>query len=90
LPITLSSFASLPTDNFSPREKAILNLLLSKSGVLVTTDEIGDILFSKQPESYSLYAISKFIQRLRDKLEQNGLSGSFIQTKRGEGYLLAA
>jgi len=76
--------------NFSPREKEIIDLLSSVSPHAVSNDQIGNILFRQNPDDYSLFAISKTIQRLRDKLEQNGISGSFIQTKRGEGYLLIA
>lgn len=68
----------------TPSEKAVFNLLLSRSPDIVTFDELSDA----DPENFSLYAISKSIQRLRDKLEKHGISGSFIQTKRGEGYLL--
>jgi len=69
---------------FTPSEKNIFNLLLSRSPNIVTFDELS----TTNPENFSLYAISKSIQRLRDKLERSGISGSFIQTKRGEGYLL--
>lgn len=72
------------TSNFSVRENQLFQLLLSRSPNIVTFDELS----STDPNNFSLYAISKSIQRLRDKLEQNGVSGSFIQTKRGEGYLL--
>lgn len=84
-----STLKNLVTNGvLSPREKEILQLLLSHSPQVVTFDEIGDILFSKNPDNFSLYAITKQVQRLRDKLEKNGISGSFIQTKRGKGYLL--
>lgn len=75
------------TSHFSTREKQLFELLLSRSPNVVTFDEINELLTNNY-EQFSLYAISKSIQRLRDKLEKNGISGSFIQTKRGEGYLL--
>lgn len=74
--------------NFSPRDKQIMNLLINSAPHPVSMDKIGDILFKNNVNEYSLFAISKAIQRLRDKLEQHGVSGSHIQTKRGEGYLL--
>lgn len=86
--VSVDSIRSLPTANFTPREKDVLDLLLAHAPRPVTMDQIGDILFAQNPEAYSLFAISKTIQRLRDKLERSGISGSFIQTKRGEGYLL--
>jgi len=75
-------------ENLAPRDKEILRLLVSKSPNIVTVDEIADILFAANQNAFSLFAIAKFIQRLRDKLEENGVSGSFIQTERGKGYLL--
>ncbi len=68
--------------NLTSAEKKLFDLLKSRSPNVVTFDELAD------PNNFSLYAISKSIQRLRDKLEASGISGSFIQTKRGEGYLL--
>ena len=82
--------AQISSVAFTPREKQIMDLLTSSAPRPVTTDQVGDIIFRNNPDDYSLYAVSKSIQRLRDKLEQNGISGSFIQTKRGEGYLLAS
>lgn len=87
--VDISYIKNADISNFSSREKQLFELLVNHSPRLVTIDEIADTLYTKNPDEFSLYAISKSIQRLRDKLEQNGISGSFIQTKRGEGYLLA-
>ena len=54
---------------------------------MVEIDKLSDIIFN-EGEEFSLWAIAKVVQRLRDKLEQNGVSGSFIQTLRGQGYAL--
>ncbi len=81
---------NIDTSAFSLREKQLLNLLITRSPQLVTIDEIANLIFGSQSENFSLYAISKSVQRLRDRLEDHGISGSFIQTKRGEGYLLAS
>jgi DNA-binding response OmpR family regulator len=61
--------------------------LIENSNSFVSFDAIADN-FSDSDENFSLYAISKTIQRLRNKLETNGISGSYIQTLRGQGYLL--
>jgi len=74
--------------NLSNREKEILTLMIRRGSKLTTIDELAEILFKGDEDTFSLQAIAKTIQRLRDKLESNGISGSFIQTKRGEGYLL--
>lgn len=77
-----------PAQNLSPREILILKLLIHCSPTPATMDDIADIIFSDKEKDFSLWAIAKTIQRLRDKLEQNGVSGSFIQTLRGQGYVL--
>ena len=85
--IDSSVIKSIDTSSFTLREKRLLDLLIAKSPQIVTFDEINELLTNNY-EQFSLYAISKSIQRLRDRLEKSGISGSFIQTKRGEGYLL--
>jgi hypothetical protein len=84
----ISAIKNLKLTNFSIREKKLLELLLSRSPHLVSIDEISELLFSGNENKFSLYVISKSIQRLRDKLENHGISGSFIQTRRGRGYLI--
>lgn len=76
-----------PVENLSSKEKILLRLLIQKSGSVVNFNELGDNLFTTDTD-FSLYAISKSIERLRNKLEQNGISGSYIQTLRGQGYIL--
>lgn len=85
--IDSSTIKNIDTSGFTNREKKLLDLLITKSPQIVTFDEINELLTNNY-EHFSLYAISKSIQRLRDRLEKSGISGSFIQTKRGEGYLL--
>lgn len=85
--IDSSTIRNIDTTSFTPREKKLLDLLVAKSPQIVTFDEINELLTNNY-EQFSLYAISKSIQRLRDRLEKSGISGSFIQTKRGEGYML--
>ncbi len=76
-----------PIENLTPNEKNVMYMLIKKSNNIVSFDEIADSIF-KDDNSFSLFALSKFMQRLREKLEKNGISGSFIQTLRGKGYLL--
>jgi hypothetical protein len=76
-----------PLENLSPNERLILRMLIKKAGMVATFDELGSELF-KGEDKFSLYAISKTIERLRNKLEANGISGSYIQTLRGQGYIL--
>ena len=74
-------------ENLSRQQMQILEVLIQRGNNLVTIDEISRLIFDTE-EDFSLWAIAKTIQRLRDKLEQNGVSGSFIQTLRGQGYIL--
>ncbi len=76
-----------PVANLTETEKKVLLSLIRNSNTVTEIDDIGSVIF-KSEENFSLYAISKTIQRLRDKLETNGISGSYIQTLRGKGYLL--
>lgn len=76
-----------PILNLTNNEKQIMYLLIKNSNNVVSFDQISDIIFANE-EKFSLFAVAKFIQRLREKLEKNGISGSFIQTLRGKGYFL--
>ncbi len=76
-----------PILNLTNNEKQIMYLLIKNSNNVVSFDQISDIIFANE-EKFSLFALAKFIQRLREKLENNGISGSFMQTLRGKGYLL--
>lgn len=65
------------------REKQIMEKLITARGQMVPFDTLAEIVCPTE-DSYSLYAISKAIQRLRSKLPNENL----IQTVRGQGYLL--
>lgn len=76
-----------PVENLSLKERLILKKLIENANSAVSFDNIADEIF-KGDNNFSLYAISKTIERLRNKLEANGISGSYIQTLRGQGYVL--
>jgi len=76
-----------PIENLNPKEKILLRELIQKENTILTFDEIADSL-SQNEEQFSLWALAKLVERLRTKLEENGLSGSYIQTLRGQGYIL--
>ncbi len=76
-----------PVANLTETEKKVLLSLIRNSNAVTKVDDIGSVIF-KSEDNFSLYAISKTIQRLRNKLEENGISGSYIQTLRGKGYIL--
>ena len=68
----------------TPRERAVLEMLLRKSGTTVTKHALAQSLFSLS-EDASTDAIEIYVHRLRKKLEH---SSAQIMTLRGLGYLL--
>ena len=76
-----------PIENLTDAEKKLAVVLIKNENQITDFDTLGSAIF-KSDDNFSLYAISKTIQRLRDKFEANGISGSYIQTLRGKGYIL--
>jgi hypothetical protein len=74
-------------ENISTSESMVLNKLIENENRVTPVDAVAEVMF-KSEDDFSLYAISKTIQRLRDKLEKNGISGSCIQTLRTKGFVL--
>lgn len=72
----------------SGREYAMLELLASRAGQVVTRTDIWEHVydFGADPDSN---VVNVFIGHLRKKLEGDGLP-KLIQTRRGHGYVLAA
>lgn len=68
----------------TPRERAVLEVLVRKTGSSVTKHELAQSLFSLD-ENVSTDAIEIYVHRLRKKLEH---SSAKIMTLRGLGYLL--
>ena len=74
-------------ENLTLKETELLNFFIKNQNKVISFDKLADIIFSDY-DDFSLWAITKTIERLRNKLEENGVSGSYIQTLRGQGYLL--
>lgn len=70
--------------NFSSREYAVLEILLLRSGKVVSKDKIAQRL-SVKGEGLGGNAIEVYVHRLRRRLESWGVG---IRTVRGLGYLL--
>ncbi len=88
-PLTFDSASrlfSLGSENLalSPREHALLKLLVQRSGEPLSRQQIFDRLF-KDEEDVQSSAIDVLMHRLRKRLEGSGLH---IQTYRGLGYAL--
>src|SRR3989338_3502066 len=69
------------------KERRILMLLIQSRGEVVEQSKIAEIIF-RDEQHFSLYALAKFFQRLREKLEENGIPGNIIETVRRRRYLL--
>lgn len=69
----------------TPRERAVLEILIRNAGVTVTKQTLAQSLFSMDQEA-STDAIEIYVHRARKKLEH---STATIVTLRGLGYLLA-
>lgn len=68
----------------TPRERAVLDILVRNAGTTVTKQALAQSLFSLD-EDVSTDAIEIYVYRLRKKLEH---SSAKIMTLRGLGYLL--
>lgn len=73
--------------NLTFGEKCILTALIENKEAVVTYEDIASLVLQKD-EAFSLYSISKRIQRLRDKLDSGGIGKHHIQTVRGVGFQL--
>ena len=74
------------TLELTPRERAVLELLMSHAGVPVSKQVLSDRMVGLD-SSVSIEAIEVYIHRLRKKLAG---SGAEIRTLRGLGYMLEA
>ena len=70
--------------SLTPRERAVLEVLVRKAGATVTKQALAQSLFSLD-EDVSTDAIEIYVHRLRKKLEAGSAR---IMTLRGLGYLL--
>lgn len=76
-------------NHMTATEGEILRELITNEGRVLSFEQIGDILWGEEAvNKYSEYAITKAMQRLREKITSLGITSEVIQTKRGQGYLL--
>lgn len=72
-----------------PNEQHVFSLLIEKRNQIVTTEEIAARLWSTDTENrFSLYAISKVVERLRKQVQAVGIFPGIIETRRGQGFVL--
>ena len=71
----------------TPREHAVLEVLISRAGRVVSKEKLFDEVFSLVDDA-NPDAIEIYIHRLRKKLIRTGAEAVAITTLRGLGYLL--
>jgi DNA-binding winged helix-turn-helix (wHTH) protein len=70
------------------KEKSIVNLLQKNQNRMVTNDQIADAVWGDLvDEKYSLYAISKLMDRLRRKIYESS-GRNVVHSQRGVGYVM--
>ncbi len=70
-------------------ESAMLDILKEHRNEVVSFEDIASRIWGEHNvEKFSLYALSKILERLRKKLVENGIDESVIHTQRGVGYCL--
>jgi DNA-binding response OmpR family regulator len=73
----------------SPREFALLHLLLANHGSVLTRDELARLAWGRKDGADSR-AVDNTIQRLRQKIETNPKVPRYLLTERGTGYRFAS
>lgn len=70
------------------KQLRVLRLLVCHKNQVVSRDKIAEALWKeKADDSFSEWAIDKFIQRLRKKLEDNLIDGATIKAVKGKGFI---
>lgn len=86
LGISIDDFFDENNINFTSSEMTVVKLLRENNGMPVKFDEIALKLWGDNTdEKYSLYAISKMVERIRGKLKKADYP-NLIHTQRGVGY----
>ena len=67
----------------NPQEKKVLEKMLESPGKVFSRDDIGKIINISKERT-----IDVMITRLRQKIESNPKNPKYLQTIRGEGYVL--
>jgi len=76
----------LPKFTFTQTETRLLQKFISFPNEIVSYYEIGDILWDNNPDKFSLWALSRILYKLRNKLYKNNLSPEMLQNIRNRGY----
>lgn len=72
----------------SPREFAVLDVLMGRAGTVVTKDELLDAVWG-DAQAATRNAVEVYVGYLRRKLDAAG-AGALLRTVRGHGYLVTS
>ena len=79
------SFISL---KFSPKEFAIIKLLIENKGRLVEREKLAEKIWgAKWEDKYSDWAIDRLIYRLRNKMKKIGIDYKLLKTLKTRGII---
>lgn len=77
----------LPRSKLSKYEASVLQRLLQTPDEPVNYFELGDLLWKNTPDQFSLWALSRHLFKIRNKLRLSGISPDSIKNIRGQGYM---
>ena len=74
-------------DKFTLQEFSLLKHFLTNEGIVISRDEVGDVLWGKKAsEKYSDWHIDKIISTIRKKLDGIGFPSEKLVTLKGRGF----
>lgn len=76
----------VPKYSFSPTEEETLKRLVATPNEPVSYYDLGDLIWKDDLDRFSLWALSRLIFKIRNKLRKNGLSPEHVKNLRGRGY----
>lgn len=87
LGFSASTLTLPPIPNLTPQEQKLLDLFRAKRGLTASYEEIANVLWPANPD-WSLYAITKAVERLRSQIKNAGINTPVILAHRKIGYSL--
>lgn len=75
------------TQAFGKKERMILKKLVEQRGEVTTYDSLADVVWG-EGEFKSFWALAKLVERLRASLRGVGIDPKWIESVRGQGYIL--
>ncbi|OGG07172.1 hypothetical protein A2872_04045 [Candidatus Gottesmanbacteria bacterium RIFCSPHIGHO2_01_FULL_42_12] len=73
----------------SPTQDRLFKRLFANRGQILTHDQIAQILWGDDSlEKFSLWAVTKIIQKIRSKIKKHGGEANNLKTVYGKGYII--